>query len=71
MRARGEDQLVAEREQVIAALRGDLGRLATELAERILGESLHDAKTQSRVVDRFLSDLDSSEASSRESKGAR
>jgi F-type H+-transporting ATPase subunit b len=71
VRARGEEQLLAEREQVIAALRGDLGRLATELAERIVGELLHDAKTQSRVVDRFLSDLDSSEASSRESKGAR
>jgi F-type H+-transporting ATPase subunit b len=62
VRARGEEQLVAEREQVVAALRGDLGRLATELAERIVGESLSDAKTQSRVVDRFLEDLDSSEA---------
>jgi F-type H+-transporting ATPase subunit b len=66
VRSRGEDQLAAEREQVVAALRGDLGRLATELAERIVGESLDDTKTQSRVVDRFLADLDSSEA-----KGAR
>jgi F-type H+-transporting ATPase subunit b len=62
VRARGDEQLAAEREQVVAALRGDLGRLATELAERIVGESLADSKAQSRVVDRFLEDLDSSEA---------
>jgi F-type H+-transporting ATPase subunit b len=62
VRARGEEQLAAEREQVVAALRGDLGRLATELAGRIVGESLADDKTQSRVVDRFLEDLDASEA---------
>jgi F-type H+-transporting ATPase subunit b len=66
VRARGEEQLVAEREQVVAALRADLGRLATDLAERIVGEALDDAATQGRVVDRFLSDLDS-----REAKGAR
>ena len=58
VRARGEEQLAAEREQVVAALRGDLGRLATELAERIVGESLDDDAAQSRVVDRFLEDLD-------------
>ncbi len=71
VRARGEEQLAAEREQVVAALRGDLGRLATELAERIVGESLQDSKAQGRVVDRFLADLDSSEDAARESKGAR
>ena len=71
VRARGEQQLEVEREQVVAALRADIGRLATELAERIVGESLDDAGTQSRVVDRFLEDLDAREASSSESKGAR
>jgi F-type H+-transporting ATPase subunit b len=58
VRARGEEQLAAEREQVVAALRQDLGRLATQLAERIVGESLQDEGTQRRVVDRFLEDLD-------------
>ncbi len=66
VRARGEEQLAAERDQVVAALRGDLGRLATELAGRIVGESLDDSATQGRVVDRFLDDLDS-----REAKGVR
>jgi F-type H+-transporting ATPase subunit b len=71
VRARGEDQLAAEREQVMAALRADLGRLATELAERIVGESLQDSAAQGQVVDRFLADLDSSESAASESKGAR
>jgi F-type H+-transporting ATPase subunit b len=68
VRSRGEEQLVAEREQVVASLRADLGRLATDLAERIVGESLADSAAQGRIVDRFLDDLD---ASSRESEGTR
>ena len=58
VRTRGEEQLAAEREQVVAALRGDLGRIATELAERIVGESLDDDEMQARVVDRFLEGFD-------------
>jgi F-type H+-transporting ATPase subunit b len=59
IRERGEQQLAAEREQVIAAVRADLGRLAAELAERIVGESLDDDARQRRIVDRFLDDLGS------------
>jgi len=59
IRDRGEQQLAAEREQVIAAVRADLGRLAAELAERIVGESLDDDARQRRIVDRFLDDLGS------------
>ncbi len=61
IRERGEQQLAAEREQVVAAVRADLGRLASDLAERIVGESLDDESRQRRVVDRFLDDLDSRE----------
>jgi F-type H+-transporting ATPase subunit b len=57
IRERGEQQLAAEREQVIAAVRSDLGRLATDLAERIVGESLQDDALQRRITDRFLEDL--------------
>jgi F-type H+-transporting ATPase subunit b len=56
--ARGEEQLAAERQQVVVQLRGDIGRLAVELAERIVGESLADEDRQRRVVDRFLEDLE-------------
>jgi F-type H+-transporting ATPase subunit b len=56
--ARGEEQLAAERQQVVTQLRGEIGRLAVELAERVVGESLADEERQRRVVDRFLADLE-------------
>ncbi|MDQ1604174.1 MAG: F-type H+-transporting ATPase subunit b [Actinomycetota bacterium] len=58
IRERGEAQLAAERDQVIAAVRSDLGKLAADLAVRIVGESLEDDERQRRIVDRFLDDLD-------------
>ncbi len=63
---RGEEQLAAERQQVVAQLRGEIGRIAIELAERVVGESLADDERQSRVVDRFLAELEASPAGSSE-----
>jgi F-type H+-transporting ATPase subunit b len=51
-------QIDAERQQALNSLRAEVGALATELASRIVGESLQDEARQSRVVDRFLDDLD-------------
>lgn len=48
----------AERQQTITSLRTEVGALAVELASKIVGESLDDAARQSRVVDRFLEDLE-------------
>lgn len=53
-------QIEAERQQASVSLRQDVGTLATELASKIVGESLEDAARQSRVVDRFLDDLEAS-----------
>ena len=39
-------------------LRGELGRIAVELAERVVGESLADDDRQRRVVDRVLAELE-------------
>jgi F-type H+-transporting ATPase subunit b len=50
-------QIDAERQQASVALRAEVGTLATELASRIVGESLQDEARQSRVVDRFLDEL--------------
>lgn len=50
----------AERQQAITSLRTEVGALAVELASKIVGESLDDAARQSRVVDRFLEDLEKS-----------
>jgi len=51
-------QIEAERQQAMHSLRTEVGTLATELASRIVGESLSDHARQSRMVDRFLADLD-------------
>lgn len=60
--ARAEARLEVERRQVLAELKSDIGRLAVELAERIVGESLSDDERQSRVVDRFLAELEGAPA---------
>ncbi|MGB6580106.1 MAG: F0F1 ATP synthase subunit B [Streptosporangiaceae bacterium] len=51
-------QIEAERQQALHALRAEVGTLATELASRIVGESLTDEARQSRMVDRFLTELE-------------
>jgi F-type H+-transporting ATPase subunit b len=51
-------QIETERQQALTALRAEVGTLATELASRIVGESLTDEARQSRMVDRFLSELE-------------
>jgi len=55
-------QLEAERQQAVAQLRGEVGRLAVDLAGRVVGESLTDEDRQRRVVDRFLADLEQGDA---------
>ncbi|MBF4162818.1 F0F1 ATP synthase subunit B [Nocardioides acrostichi] len=54
----GKAQIEAERQQAVTSLRAEVGTLATTLAGRIVGESLDDEARQSRVVDRFLADLE-------------
>jgi len=56
-------QIEADRKAAVTSLRNEVGTLATTLAGRIVGESLDDEARQSRVVDRFLADLDSTRTS--------
>ena len=51
-------QIESERQQALASLRAEVGSLATELASRIVGESLNDEARQSRMVDRFLDEIE-------------
>lgn len=51
-------QIEVERQQVLAQLRSHVGTLATDLAGRIVGESLEDEARQRRTVDRFLGELE-------------
>ena len=64
--AAADQQIAAERLQAMVQLRSDVGALATELASRIVGESLADQARQSRVVDRFLDELEASETAGAE-----
>ena len=67
--AAGHAQIEADRRQVTVALRQEVGRIATDLAGKLVGESLEDNARQSRTIDRFLDGLDES-ASSASSHGA-
>jgi F-type H+-transporting ATPase subunit b len=53
-----QTQIDVERQQALTTLRADVGALATELASRIVGESLADETRRSRVVDRFLDEIE-------------
>lgn len=50
-------QIETERTAAAVALRKDVGALATELAERIVGEQLKDSALSQRVIDRFMDDV--------------
>lgn len=51
-------QLAAERQQAVVTLQGDIAGLATDLASRIVGESLADDARQQRVINTFLDELE-------------
>ena len=51
-------QIEADRQAAAASLRSEVGAMATTLAGRIVGESLDDEARQSRVVERFLDELE-------------
>jgi F-type H+-transporting ATPase subunit b len=72
--AAAQQQIQAERQQALVQLRGEVGRLAVDLASRIVQESLTDDDRQRRVVDRFLAELEQEQAAgdgSRPARGAR
>jgi F-type H+-transporting ATPase subunit b len=52
-------QIEAERQQALQSLRAEIGAMSVDLAGRVVGESLEDSARQSRVVDRFLDELES------------
>jgi F-type H+-transporting ATPase subunit b len=58
-----QTQIEAERQQALTSLRAEVGAMSVELAGRVVGESLEDEARQARVVDRFLEELESANAS--------
>lgn len=63
--ASGRQHLSAERLAASTQLRGEVGTLASDLASKIVGESLTDDERSSRVIDRFLADLESAPTATR------
>jgi F-type H+-transporting ATPase subunit b len=61
-----QSQIEGERQQALISLRAEVGSLATELASRIVGESLTDTARQGRMVDRFLAELEAGTAGARQ-----
>lgn len=51
-------QIEADRQAAEISLRTDVGMLATELASKIVGESLTDTELAARVIDRFIDELE-------------
>ncbi len=58
MLASAKAQIEAERAHVVQQLRAEVGGLATQLAGRIVGESLEDDERARRSVDRFIAELE-------------
>lgn len=54
-----QSQIEAERAAAMASLKSEVGAVATQLAERIVGESLEDEVRQRRTIERFIADLES------------
>jgi F-type H+-transporting ATPase subunit b len=52
--------LESDRARIATDLRRDLGVAATDLASRIVGESLTDDARATAVVERFVADLEKS-----------
>jgi ATP synthase F0 subunit b len=58
MLQRGQDQLAAQRDQVVRGLRSELGGASMELAERTVRRELSDDGARSASVDSFLSEIE-------------
>ena len=64
-------QLEADRQAAQVELRSDIGRLASELADKIVGEHLQDEELSARVVDRFLNEMEAQATSAGATEGRR
>jgi F-type H+-transporting ATPase subunit b len=59
IKQRGQEQLAAQRDQVVRGLRSQVGGSSMQLAEKLVVDSLADDTARSASVDGFLSEIDS------------
>jgi F-type H+-transporting ATPase subunit b len=67
---RFESQLASERTQAVAQLRQEVGGIALQLAERLLGHELESDDRQSQLVDDFIAGLEATDGQDAESTSA-
>lgn len=58
IKQRGEEQIAAARESAVRQLRGEIGGLSVQLAQRLIGSELADTDKRRGTVDSFLTELD-------------
>jgi F-type H+-transporting ATPase subunit b len=58
IKQRGEEQLAAQRDQLVRRLRAELGTMSMDLAQRIVVRSLADEASKSASVDSFLDQVE-------------
>lgn len=51
-------QIEAERQQAAVSLRGEVGRLSTDLAGRIVGHELQQSSSRQGLIDSFLTEIE-------------
>jgi F-type H+-transporting ATPase subunit b len=67
---RAQDEIRAERDRAFQELRAQIGSIAVELAERVVGQVL-DEKAQKRLIDEFIDEVASGASSKGNGKGKR
>jgi F-type H+-transporting ATPase subunit b len=55
--AQAHQRIEAERQAAFSSLRSEVGTLALDLSEKVIGESMDDSRSAA-IVDRFLADLE-------------
>jgi len=68
--ARGEEQLASQRSQIVRELRGEIGTLAVELSEKIVGQRLSEDAQISATVDAFIAGLEAQDQGSAGNAGS-
>ena len=53
---KAQEEIRSERDRVFQELRGEIGEIAVELAERVVGASL-DAKSHQRLIDEYIDEV--------------
>ena len=59
--AQAQQRIEQERQAAFSSLKSEVGTLAIDLSEKVVGESMDDARSAA-IVDRFLAELEASEA---------